>query len=328
MFRKLRYAFLFVLASIIGTGCDNELDTNADWKEIMVIYGLLNTSDTTHYIRVTRAFLNDQQSALEIAKIADSLYFDSVKVEVTESGTGRVITFHKDFAQPKEEGIFATIPNIVYSSTESIYADRNYTVKVTNVHSGNTATGTTNMVSNPTPGLPSTSSTQLYIDTGRNVTFAFTAGLNGAIYDCYFRFYWDEFDQNTNAYLRTKSLDWRILQGSETSVTGKFDLRFPGVDFFNFLAENIPVDINVYRKAVKFDVYYWGANDDYLTYSNVNEPSVGIVQKKPDYTNISNGNYGLFASRNRYILPNLAVDSRTLQQLNNLPVVEKLNFQN
>jgi hypothetical protein len=39
-----------------------------------------------------------------------------------------------------------------------------------------------------------------------------------------------------------------------------------------------------------------GIGDDIYTYINVNEPSIGIVQKKPEFTNVVNG-IGVFSSR-------------------------------
>ena len=44
------------------------------------------------------------------------------------------------------------------------------------------------------------------------------------------------------------------------------------------------------------DVEIWAAADDYATYINVSQPSQGIVQEKPLFTNIDGG-IGLFFSR-------------------------------
>ena len=50
---------LLGFALILFSGCDNEVDINADWKETIVVYGLLNPNDSIQYIKVNKAFLNE-----------------------------------------------------------------------------------------------------------------------------------------------------------------------------------------------------------------------------------------------------------------------------
>ena len=67
--------------------------------------------------------------------------------------------------------------------------------------------------------------------------------------------------------------------------------------FFGALSQNLEVDPTVGRRLVNFDFTFYGISDDFNTFLSVAEPSISIVQKKPEFTNIENG-LGIFASRN------------------------------
>ena len=51
---KKMYLLLIV---IIIIGCDTDFDVNADWKETTVVYGLLDASLDTQYIRINKGYL-------------------------------------------------------------------------------------------------------------------------------------------------------------------------------------------------------------------------------------------------------------------------------
>jgi hypothetical protein len=44
------------------------------------------------------------------------------------------------------------------------------------------------------------------------------------------------------------------------------------------------------------DLVFWVASDEFHTYLQLADPVSGIVEERPDYTNI-NGGFGLFGSR-------------------------------
>ena len=47
-----------------------------DFKETAVVYGLLDQSDSVHYVKINRAFIGPGNS-LEFAQIPDSNYFET-----------------------------------------------------------------------------------------------------------------------------------------------------------------------------------------------------------------------------------------------------------
>ncbi|MEY2925298.1 MAG: hypothetical protein RLZZ337_1848, partial [Bacteroidota bacterium] len=104
----------FVFLSLSFSACDNELQVAAKWKEIAIIYGALNPSDAEQYIRIQRAYLDEQQGALSFSQESDSLYFDTLTVTIDEFENGlynKTYTLQKvdgnAIGLPKDSGVFS-----------------------------------------------------------------------------------------------------------------------------------------------------------------------------------------------------------------------------
>ena len=76
------------LLFLLFPACDNELDVAAQWKEIAIVYALLDPKEDVNYIRIQRAYLDEKTGALSFSDIPDSLYFDTLDVKVTEFHQG------------------------------------------------------------------------------------------------------------------------------------------------------------------------------------------------------------------------------------------------
>ncbi|MCB0795593.1 MAG: hypothetical protein KDB88_12725, partial [Flavobacteriales bacterium] len=50
------------------------------------------------------------------------------------------------------------------------------------------------------------------------------------------------------------------------------------------------------RRFKRLDLEYECASDEFTTYRTLSEPISGIVEERPEYTNVTNG-YGLMGSR-------------------------------
>lgn len=322
---------LFVLVMMLAGSCKNDIDTNADWKEIFVVYGLLNGNDSVHYLRVNRAFLSENQSALEVAKVVDTSYYNQleVKVDEFEGNTLRntfILTTNNKLA--KDTGLFGNYPNVLFSFEAKLSNNREYRLTVKNKTTGNMATAKTVLVTAPLQlNNPSFSSTNFLIDTARSLNLTWTPGFNAALYDLTMRFYWDEYDSATNQLIDSnKFIDWPMAQNREPSSGNVISSRVPGNNFYAYLADHVPHVVGRYRRPKKMDFMYWAADNEFKIYREVNEPSIGLVQKKPEYTNLSNGHYGLFASRHYMVIPNVSISQQTLFFLENYKVTRSLKF--
>ena len=85
-----------------------------------------------------------------------------------------------------------------------------------------------------------------------------------------------------------------IYTSSVLDETAIFE--FEGEKFFNFLKNELDEDPLIDREFISIDLVMTVGSEDLKTYRIVNEEITGIVQERPQFTNINNG-IGLFSSR-------------------------------
>ena len=118
--------------------CSTDVELYADYKDIPVIYGLLDATVDTNYVRINRAFSSSNDhpiNAYEVALIADSCnYPGKLDARIVEyksgfgnhySPTGRVIMLDTMTIQDKEPGIFYSPRQKVYYTTEQFRQNAN-----------------------------------------------------------------------------------------------------------------------------------------------------------------------------------------------------------
>ena len=94
--------------------------------------------------------------------------------------------------------------------------------------------------------------------------------------------------------------------------------------FFDVMATNIPVDMNLSREFKGFNLVYSAGGQEIYYYIDVNKPTSGLIQKKPEYSNIDNG-LGVFSSRNQNTT-HARLSAIGLYELQNNPKTMDLNF--
>ena len=72
---------MLISFSLIFSSCETDFDVNAQWHEIMVVYGLLDQSQSRQYIRVNKAYLGEGD-AFQMGSISDSINFPDSILEV------------------------------------------------------------------------------------------------------------------------------------------------------------------------------------------------------------------------------------------------------
>ena len=60
---------------LMFSSCETDIDVNADYQDITVVYGLVNPNDTNHYIKINKAFLGEG-SALDLAADANNFNYE------------------------------------------------------------------------------------------------------------------------------------------------------------------------------------------------------------------------------------------------------------
>ena len=78
----MKKIFVLIITSIVFfSACETEFDVNAEWKETVIVYGLLDSSSDTQYVKINKAYLGEGD-AMMMAQYADSLNFNPNDLEV------------------------------------------------------------------------------------------------------------------------------------------------------------------------------------------------------------------------------------------------------
>ena len=73
---SMRILSCLIICISLFSACENEVDLTADFRNIPIVYGLLNHGDSINYIRIQKAYLPaDGESALDVALNPDSLFY-------------------------------------------------------------------------------------------------------------------------------------------------------------------------------------------------------------------------------------------------------------
>ena len=141
--KQVKIAFIAFVVFFISS-CSNDIEVIGVWKDIPVVYGIVDRTADTNYIRIERAFLPPNQSAYEVAQIADSLYFDTNQVEVSMYRIGGSDTIFFP-TQPflvelqgqtaRDSGIFANVPAYAYAFVG--FTNGIYLLEIKNKRTGN-----------------------------------------------------------------------------------------------------------------------------------------------------------------------------------------------
>jgi hypothetical protein len=348
---KNKIGILSVIVALLFSACSTDLDVTGDWKETMVVYGLLDQSQPKQYIKINKAFLG-QGNAFEYAQVKDSVQFaNSLSVTLVRThpnGTTKSFALHRDNSIPKNSGTFYsgsqgsaiysfnsidTISGVNDLLDETASGDSYYTYKIVvhNEDTGTEATATTQLVGDfgnlisPSAGA---SVASLIILGSDNYRYAIT--LNTAkkarVYQVIARL--DYVDSLISGGNVNHSIDWNLGEKVTTSLDGneQMDFGFRGMDYMAYLGGTMGTYPDLHhRMAGNFKIIVISAGDDLNTFINVNKPSTGIVQEKPEFTNITNG-LGIFSARMTKIPFDHILSSNTLIELSGGDYTSCLKF--
>lgn len=332
-----------VLFFSLFSSCDNELTVAAEWEEIAVIYGALDPVADTQFIRIQRAYLDEDRGALSFSLEQDSLYFDSLEVKLDEFHNGvlnKTIRLKRingnDIGLLKDEGVFSYENNFLYYTDEPIKApnsfnDYAYALNVSNPRTGYSASSITETVGNAEMVQPvnqfNNELRMLNID-NHSILARYQEGKFARSYDMTMDLRIEEVNKNDTANRIVKNLTWKMLNGKVTRSTRGYEeaaYLISSASFFNFLRASLDTDSTVYRRLVDCDLRLYGVGEELYNYINVNRPGIGIVQKKPEYTNIENG-FGIFSSRHINVYPKQLFHPDTRQALLTNEATRDLGF--
>ena len=327
--RLMKILYVALLTIVLLNSCDNELRVNADYQATIVVFGLLDANAPKQFIKINKAFLTDGEAVQEAAQIQDSLYFSSINAELVEESTGKVIPLKPENVEGKEPGLFLNEPNILYTTSEQIDVNSEYTIRVEDLESGISVDSRTEIVSEARPNAPiSFVSRDFTVQNTRNsfITINLKPGRNAFLYDVIMEFEYEEFSMSDTTVKDTQRIIWKMLNNKPVvNASGFLIQRIEPDVFFDLLTAQIPVRADWIRRPVHFRFSFVGGGDELNNYISVSRPSIGIVQKQSEYSNIRNG-FGLFSSRNYLQFDWLPPSPVTRFTLSNEPKTAALGF--
>jgi len=322
--------FLLTLLSFIVLGlisCETDIDVNAEYKDIPVVYATISPTDTNHYIKINKAFLGET-NALDLAGDANNFNYEDGELDVTveeysangtkvktfSTGAGNLVRTVNEV--PKDPGIFDNTNNVLYKFVESsikrastykliifnTVLDKEITSETKIVKSIVVSTPTVNQKisfwigdSNPSIGNPNDREISVVSkqDMGRvDATMIFN----------YVEYYTTSSGLSPVSKRVLMPLGNVITKSSqgEESLVWKMD----GETFFGNIENNVPnlntIPFFSHRELSNLSMEFNVAGTELNTFMLVSAPSNTVNQDKPNYTNI-NGGLGVFSSREKVI---------------------------
>lgn len=309
-----QFFLLFLILGTLFNACSTKVDLYTNYKEITVIYGLLDSKSDTNFIRINKAFLGPGD-AKEISLIDDSCNYpgklDARIIEYRAAGMSnnyvqtRVLPLDTMTIDNKEPGVFYSPMQKIYYTKERIHNNtEQFRYKYDlEVDRGDTVIrSSTNMVGSSTFTVANSSLNFENSDKTGEVSWFYCP--NAAIYEVTFTFYFTE--HYASGKTEERSISWKCGTYPTTSLTmsnGKYKVAYSKKSLITELKEYLERttlhDQSIVRRTIAdypLKVTIAAGGDDLYNFITVNGPSSSLVQNINEYTNIVGG-YGVFSSR-------------------------------
>jgi hypothetical protein len=325
---------LLLACTTFWSACDNEIELNAPYKEIGVIYGIIYAStDTIHRIRIQKAFLGDG-NANTMAQVPDSTYYpDILDVQLQRIQNGNVtssIPLIRYVGPDKDDGIFPVAPNVLYRTNgEPIYRDSEYKLHVKNTVTGHEFYASTPIVDSSKITKPSRSPSSLISFSNPLYPYnvEFTSGRNAKVVHMTVRFHYGE-EVIGSGVVEQKYIDWEFPDEliANPEVPEPVKIQIEGEEFYEFVGQKITANSNVVRYVGTLDFIFASGAEFLANYVSINEATTSILTSAPYYSNVVGGT-GIFSSRYTQTVPNKQLDPPSKDLLLTSPYTSNLGFQ-
>jgi hypothetical protein len=349
LIKTAAFACLFLVAN----SCNDDLNLIEPNKDsIPIIYGFLSLNDTATYLRVERSFVDIKRSAVELAKIADSLVYPAnVEVYLVRKSNNERFLLQKIDGNTegyrRDAGVFASLPNYLYkvkTSTLLLKPNERWIAEVR--RKGETkplAQAETQVIGNYENNMVNI----LNIESAFPCTFETResgpqkgdADLSARFYDIRIIFNYDETVSGTTT---KKQVTWQFASGEKRLIRGTLDPSYDqqsftknGRDFYEFLGNNIPITPGAARSFRDFDMEITAGGQEVIDLLSVGIANLGITgsQEIPVYTNVyddiltkKTAYRGVFGSRSKTVRKGFAINQQSLEALKTGTFTKQLNF--
>jgi hypothetical protein len=344
---------LFKLASLaclffVANSCNDELNLVEPTTEpTPIVYGFLSLNDTTTYIRVERSFISIKSSAVELAKVADSLtYPANVEVYLVRASNNERYPLQKVDGNAeglvRDAGVFASKPNYLYKiKTSTLLLKSNELWRVEVQRKGEAkpiATSKTNVIGTydiiTSLGLNVITSFSVSFETRTDVAITKESDRSAKYYNVKVIF---NYDETISGVTTRKRVDWQMLTnekrvGATDPTYDQQNFSKSGNDFFQFLGNNIPATAGAARLFKDIEIEITAGGQEVVDFLSVGIANLGITgsQTIPTYSNVFDKNgitaLGIFGSRNKFSKKGFFLNDGSLENLKTGTYTKQLNF--
>lgn len=343
------YYTLILLVSVGIFSCETDIDVNAPYKDITVVYGLINPNDSIHYIKINKAFLGNE-NAFDLAANSDNFNYAASDLEVVVeewTGSNVVKTFSTSAGTvirteneiPKDPGIFDNSSNVLYKFIEpNINRSNTYRIKIINKELDKEVTSETKIVHNTTISAPNSGTKFRFfngsVSTGNPlaVNVGVRAGAHVGRVEPSLNFnYWEHYTIASGKIPTFHTVVMPLGEEKTTTSLGDdpLDWVIKGETFFENIRTSVSAPSTVsnfsHRELSLISMTFDIAGTELNTFMEVNAPSTSVNQDKPSYTNINNG-LGVFSSREKILWNSTITPTQGNIQANTISFLQSLNL--
>ena len=299
----------------------------------MVVYSILSSTDSIHYVRVTKGFASEKDAPIVMAQDPKNLYYDSLHVSITNLSLNETFSLSKVFMEKEgfdQEGNpaqFATEGHHAYAAAFPLVEGHEYELKVENPVTGKTAKSKIRLVKGPVNIIPNSANIQIGfpIQVDTNFRIGFDGDPLAFAYDVRLLFVYEERNSSTGvSFIDTIPL---VIGAGKFNSQRRLQIVNRGNVFYDNIADKLEQKgPEVSRKGLFIAMEYWSGDKELMTYMDVyGTSSIGVVQRRSDYTNIENG-HGLFAGRHLQLEKGDNLHAYIRSNLVNHPNLRRFNF--
>jgi len=327
------YFFVIILLGLLFS-CETDFELNAPYKTTPVVYGLLDQSVDTQFIKINKSFLGDGNN-VDYAAINDCTLFDSLiaVIEAYDISNNLMYqdTLKEIWVSDLNDGIFyEEEQKLYYFSTlnDPLNDEYEYHLKANAPVHGLSFSALTSLIDNGGEnsttnylfrtnllnglrlnGIRFVNKVEIAEDNYVDQMFSWKSSNNGERYELLMKFHFNEHleDGSVNPSYVTwnlgtqKSYDANYKNEFEKTISGSafYDMVASRLNNYNHLKDKEYDESQVVKRTFDdkpLEFILTVCNATLSTYMEVNEPVTGIVTEKPAFTNVENG-IGIFASK-------------------------------
>ena len=313
---------LIAAALLLLTSCEVEFSPNAEWKEIPVVYCLLDQDDDTTWARVERCYLGEG-SIYSYSAISDSINYPVGSIEVQlvklRDGAEQAIYTFQTKTIDRQGGDFASTTQPIYFLPGKSHFDDQctYDIRVRRTSDSAIIARSKQPISlifqeeEKVFTKPNYTFNTLYNrytgtifhfkDVGNTCTMEWPALKNARLYQPIVRFYYSVGGDTTHIDIRTPSV-------SAQNAYERYTLSYHASSFLSNIKEQLKNDPRPKRLVAYVDLYLTACSEDFSAYmSNISDAG-NLDQSRELYTNIEGGR-GIFAARRTKLQSHFPADS-------------------